>query len=88
MQAKIKKNYVKDKNKRELIQNIIQMPKPKIKKNYTKSFGFRPKKYDMIINSLMEQINQGEKKNKKNDLNIFTLQSQEEKIQIFKCSYC
>ena len=65
MQAKIKKNYVKDKNKRELIQNIIQMPKPKIKKNYTKSFGFRPKKYDMIINSLMEQINQGEKNNKK-----------------------
>ena len=65
MQAKIKKNYAKDKNKRELIQNIIQMPKPKIKKNYTKSFGFRPKKYDMIINSLMEQINQGEKNNKK-----------------------
>ena len=65
MQAKIKKNYVKDKNKRELIQNIIQMPKPKIKKNYTKSFGFRPKKYDMIINSLMDQINQGEKNNKK-----------------------
>ena len=65
IQAKIKKNYAKDKNKRELIQNIIQMPKPKIKKNYTKSFGFRPKKYDMIINSLMEQINQGEKNNKK-----------------------
>ena len=65
MQAKIKKNYAKDKNKRELIQNIIQMPKPKIKKNYTKSFGFQPKKYDMIINSLMEQINQGEKNNKK-----------------------
>ena len=65
MQAKIKKNYAKDKNKRELIQNIIQMPKPKIKKNYTKSFGFRPKKYDMIINSLMDQINQGEKNNKK-----------------------
>ena len=64
------KNINKKKLKKNLDKQILNLSKPnimqaKIKKNYTKSFGFRPKKYDMIINSLMEQINQGEKNNKK-----------------------
>ena len=70
--AKIKKNYLKEnknKKKEELIQNIIQMPKPKIKKTFTKNFGFHPKKYDMIINSMIDQINQGGKNtNKKSNI--------------------
>ena len=66
--AKIKKNYLKEnKNKKnEEIKNFIQMPKPKIQKTFTKNFGFHPKKYDMIINSLVDQINLGGKNNKNN----------------------
>ena len=70
--ANIKQNYLKEnknKKKEELIQNIIQMPKPKIKKTFTKNFGFHPKKYDMIINSMIDQINQGGKNtNKKSNI--------------------
>ena len=64
---KIKKNFVKknEKNikKEELITHFIQVPKPKIKKDLANNFGFFPKKYDMIINSLINEINQGKKEN-------------------------
>ena len=58
------KNYktkkVEKKNE-ELITHFVQVPKPKVKKNYSKNFGFQPKKYDMIINSLINEINQDKK---------------------------
>ena len=59
-------NIQKRKNKKqkeELITHFIQVPKPKIKKNLANNFGFFPKKYDMIINSLISEINQGKKEN-------------------------
>ena len=41
----------------------MQVPKPKIKKNLANNFGFFPKKYDMIINSLINEMNEGKKEN-------------------------
>ena len=35
-----------EKKKEELITHFVQVPKPKVKKNYSKNFGFQPKKYD------------------------------------------
>ena len=58
------KNYKTKKNEKkneELITHFVQVPKPKVKKNYSKNFGFQPKKYDMIINSLINEMNQDKK---------------------------
>ena len=65
--AKNKKNIViknkKNIKKEELITHFIQVPKPKINKNLANNFGFFPKKYDMIINSLINEINEDAKEN-------------------------
>ena len=50
-----------EKKNEELITHFVQVPKPKVKKNYSKNFGFQPKKYDMIINSLINEMNQDKK---------------------------
>ena len=50
-----------EKKNEELITHFVQVPKPKVKKNYSKNFGFQPKKYDMIINSLINEMNQEKK---------------------------
>ena len=58
------KNYKTKKNEKkneELITHFVQVPKPKVKTNYSKNFGFQPKKYDMIINSLINEMNQEKK---------------------------
>ena len=58
------KNYKAKKTEKkneELITHFVQVPKPKVKKNYSKNFGFQPKKYDMIINSLINEMNQDKK---------------------------
>ena len=65
--AKNKKNIIKNNKKKlkkeELITHFMQVPKPKIKKNLANNFGFFPKKYDMIINSLINEMNEGKKEN-------------------------
>ena len=65
--AKNKKNIIinnkKNLKKEELITHFMQVPKPKIKKNLANNFGFFPKKYDMIINSLIIEMNEGKKEN-------------------------
>ena len=50
-----------EKKNEELITHFVQVPKPKVKTNYSKNFGFQPKKYDMIINSLINEMNQEKK---------------------------
>ena len=50
-----------EKKNEELITHFVQVPKPKVRKNYSKNFGFQPKKYDMIINSLINEMNQDKK---------------------------
>ena len=60
---KILMNNKKNLKKEELITHFMQGPKPKIKKNLANNFGFYPKKYDMIINSLINEMNQGKKEN-------------------------
>ena len=60
---KILMNNKKNLKKEELITHFMQGPKPKIKKNLANNFGFYPKKYDMIVNSLINEINQGKKEN-------------------------
>ena len=60
---KILMNNKKNLKKEELITHFMQGPKPKIKKNLASNFGFYPKKYDMIINSLINEMNQGKKEN-------------------------
>ena len=59
----IMKNSNKNYKKEELITHFMQGPKPKIKKNLANNFGFYPKKYDMIVNSLINEMNQGKKDN-------------------------
>jgi len=59
----IMKNSNKNYKKEELITHFMQGPKPKIKKNLANNFGFYPKKYDMIVNSLINEMNQGKKNN-------------------------
>ena len=59
----IMKNSNKNYKKEELITHFMQGPKPKIKKNLANNFGFYPKKYDMIVNSLINEMNQGKKEN-------------------------
>ena len=60
---KILMNNKKNLKKEELITHFMQGPKPKIKKNLANNFGFYPKKYDMIVNSLINEMNQGKKEN-------------------------
>ena len=60
---KILMNNKKNLKKEELITHFMQGPKPKIKKNFANNFGFYPKKYDMIVNSLINEMNQGKKEN-------------------------
>ena len=60
---KILINNKKNLKKEELITHFMQGPKPKIKKNLANNFGFYPKKYDMIVNSLINEMNQGKKEN-------------------------
>ena len=58
-----RKNNIKNE---ESLTHFIHLPKPKIKKTFTNNFGFFPKKYDLIINSLINEINQGKKDEKIN----------------------
>ena len=60
---KILMNNKKNLKKEELITHFMQGSKPKIKKNLANNFGFYPKKYDMIVNSLINEMNQGKKEN-------------------------
>ena len=59
----IMKNSNKNYKKEELITHFMQGPKPKVNKNLANNFGFYPKKYDMIVNSLINEMNQGKKDN-------------------------
>ena len=60
---KILMNNKKNLKKEELITHFMTGPKPKIKKNLANNFGFYQKKYDMIVNSLINEMNQGKKEN-------------------------
>lgn len=54
------KNYANKKVKKDeedLIKHFVNIPKPHIKTAMAKNLGFDPKKYDMIINSLLKEIN-------------------------------
>ena len=66
------KNYEKKKVKKDeedLIKHFVKVPKPKIEKKMAQNLGFNPKKYDMIINSLLNEINEVKKQRKKeNDM--------------------
>lgn len=62
------KNFIKkkfQKKDQDLIKHFVQIPKPKINKKYSDNFGFNPKKYDMIINSLINEINEVKNKRQK-----------------------
>ena len=58
-QKKIKKN------EEDLIKHFVKVPKPKIEKKMAKNFGFNPKKYDMIINTLLNEIDEVKNERKK-----------------------
>ena len=52
------------KNDEDLVKHFMKVPKPKLEKRMAKNFGFNPKKYDMIINSLLNEINEVKKERK------------------------
>lgn len=54
------KNYANKKVKKDdedLVKHFLNIPKPHIKPKIAKNLGFNPKKYDVIINSLLKEIN-------------------------------
>ena len=54
------KNYLNKKVKKDeedLVKHFLNIPKPHIKTKIAKNLGFNPKKYDVIINSLLKEIN-------------------------------
>ena len=53
------------KNQEDLIKHFVQVPKPKIQKKMAENYGFNPKKYDIIINSLLNEINDIKNERKK-----------------------
>ena len=62
------KNFEKKKVKKkdeDLIKHFVQVPKPRVKKKLAENLGFNPKKYDAIINSLLDEINQVKNERKK-----------------------
>ena len=62
------KNFEKKKikkNQEDLIKHFVQVPKPKIQKKMAENYGFNPKKYDIIINSLLNEINDIKNERKK-----------------------
>ena len=65
------KNYAMKKpkkNEEDLIKHFVNVPKPNIQKKMAKNFGFNPKKYDIIINSLLNEINEVKKERKKENV--------------------
>ena len=62
------KNFAKKKTKKDdedLIKHFVNVPKPKVQKKMAENLGFNPKKYDMIINSLLKEINEVKNQRKK-----------------------
>ena len=62
------KNFAKKKTKKDdedLIKHFVKVPKPKVQKKMAENLGFNPKKYDMIINSLLKEINEVKNQRKK-----------------------
>ena len=62
------KNYAQKKvnrNDEDLIKHFVKIPKPKVQKKLAQNFGFDPKKYDAIINSLLNEINEVKKERKR-----------------------
>ena len=62
------KNFAKKKTKKDdedLIKHFVKIPKPKVQKKMAENLGFNPKKYDMIINSLLKEINEVKNQRKK-----------------------
>ena len=54
------KNYANKKVKKDdedLVKHFLNIPKPHIKPKIAKDLGFNPEKYDVIINSLLKEIN-------------------------------
>ena len=68
------KKIIKKKDE-DSIKHFMQMPKPKIQKKLAENFGFNPKKYDSIINSLLNEINKI-KNERKRENEIFKKQLQ------------
>ena len=61
-------NYDKKKikkNEEDLIKHFVKVPKPKIQKKLANILGFNPQKYDAIINSLLNEINEVKNERKK-----------------------
>ena len=59
----------------DLIKHFVQIPRPKIQKKLAENLGFNPKKYDSIINSLLNEINKIKNERKKEN-EIFKKQLQ------------
>ena len=54
------KNFANKKVKKDdedLVKHFLNIPKPHIKPKIAKDLGFNPEKYDVIINSLLKEIN-------------------------------
>ena len=68
------KKIIKKKDE-DLIKHFVQIPKPTIQKKLAENFGFNPKKYDSIINSLLNEINEIKNERKKEN-EIFKKQLQ------------
>ena len=62
------KNYAKKKikkNQEDLIKHFVKIPKPTIQKKVAENYGFNPRKYEIIINSLLNEINDIKNERKK-----------------------